>query len=138
MTTLIDYAKQELALLYGGDDKYQQATNAHILKIVKAFSDEGHSDASAAYAVSVLEKLLRFKPLTPLTGADEEWVEVYAGLWQNKRCSHVFKDETGAYDIKGFIFRDPDGSCWQNSDSRRYITFPYTPKTEYIDREPQS
>ena len=45
-----------------------------------------------------------------------------------------FKDEDGkAYDIKGRIFREPSGCCYTNKNSRVYITFPYSPKSEYID-----
>ena len=48
--------------------------------------------------------MLQFKPLTPLTGEDDEWCdqsEMSGGepLWQNKRYSAVFKDGTRAYDV---------------------------------------
>lgn len=53
---------------------------------------------------------------------------------QNKRCSHVFKDKDGnAYDIDGKVFREPDGCCFTSKDSFVPVTFPYTPKTEYVD-----
>jgi len=46
----------------------------------------------------------------------------------------VFKDADGrAYDIDGRVFREPNGCCYTSSDSRVYITFPYRPKTEYVD-----
>ena len=134
MSNLVNHAKRELALVGGADDEMQSAMNEHLIRMVETFADEGHSGFSASYAVAVLQKLLRFEPLTPLTGADNEWHEVAPGTFQNVRCSHVFKDETGAYDINGRVFRDPDGSCWTNGDSRVPVTFPYTPTTEYVDR----
>jgi len=55
------------------------------------------------------------------------------GLWQNNRCSHVFKDADGAWDIDGKIFTDPQGCSYTNRDSRVMIEFPYVPKREYVN-----
>lgn len=136
---LIDYAKDELRRIRTSDepDEMQDAMDAGILKLVETFAEEGHSGFSAAYAVGIIEKLLRFEPLTPLTGADDEWGQVDGGddmKWQSKRCPHVFKRADGtAYDIEAVIFREPDGCCYTGSDSHRDITFPYTPTREYVD-----
>ena len=131
----IHYAKEELKRLRTDDepDEMQDMMDAHILKMVQTFADEGHSGFSAAYAIGILEKLLRFEPLTPLTGDDGEWSEVGPGQWQNRRCPRVFKDENGAYDIDGIVWRDSDGCHFTNRDSRVSVTFPYTPTTEYRD-----
>jgi hypothetical protein len=135
---LVSHAEQELKLLSDGEpDEMQEAMNRHILGMVKLFSEEGHSGFSASYAVGLLEKLLRYEPLTPLTGADEEWTEIDGGpgmRWQNKRCSHVFKGDDGrAWDGEGRIFREPNGSCYTGKGSQVYIEFPYTPAREYVD-----
>jgi hypothetical protein len=48
----------------------------------------------------------------------------------------VFKngiDNSCAYDIDGKIFIEPDGCAFTNRKSHVRITFPYTPKTKYID-----
>jgi hypothetical protein len=65
-----------------------------------------------------------FKPVSPLTGEDDEWNEIEPGLFQNKRYSAVFKRKDGtAYNVEGKIFTD-DGEVWfTNKDSRVYITF---------------
>lgn len=138
MSNLLEHAKHELSLLSDGTpDEMQDAMNSHILKMVEIFSEEGHSGFSASYATNILEKLLRFEPLKPLTGADDEWTELdYAPemCFQNKRCSHVFKRKDGtAYDSEGRIFKYPDGSCVTRNGSAVDITFPYTPKREYVD-----
>jgi hypothetical protein len=126
---LIAHAERELRLL--GEDP-DMAT--HVLDMVRLFSDARHSGFSAAHAITLLTRLLAFKPLTPLTGQDDEWVMVAEGLEQNNRCPRVFRQNGEAYDIEGFVFRDPDGCCYTNSESRRAVTFPYTPHTEYVDR----
>jgi hypothetical protein len=106
----------------------------HLLHMVDVFSAEDHSGFSASFAASALDKLLRFEPLTPLTGDDSEWMEVGDGLWQNIRCSHVFKSiDDGAYDIDGRVFRDPDGCRYTNGKSHTPVTFPYTPTRVYVD-----
>lgn len=134
------HARRELLILGLLSDPDPDSMNRdmaeHILRMVKAFSEEGHSGFSARYAVNLLEKLLRFEPLAPLTGKPMEWSEPInnEGTLQNKRASHVFKDADGqAYDIQGKVFREPDGCTFTSGDSRVPVTFPYTPSIEYVD-----
>ena len=146
MTTLIKYAESELdrvGMTADNEDEMNLAMRDHILRMVRIFSQEGHSGFSANYAILCLEKLLRYEPLSPLTGEDDEWIQVDENLYQNKRCSRVFKDEDGAYDIDGIVFwewyTDPETgekfkSHFTCKDSRVRVEFPYTPKTEYKER----
>ena len=128
-------------------DEMQEAICTHVLKLLNVFHGEGHSGSSAPYAINLFEKLAKFEPVAPLTGEDWEWVNVAeqngGPLWQNKRCSHVFKDNNGAYDIQGIIFYDwysiPEigkryKSYYTCKESRVPITFPYIPKSEYRER----
>ncbi|WP_441235623.1 hypothetical protein [Bradyrhizobium sp. 930_D9_N1_4] len=125
--------EMEIAGLFAKDSDYGGMLGDAVMKMVKVFADEGHSGFSAGMAISIFEKVARFEPLSPLTGADDEWMEVGENTWQNVRCSHVFKNADGAYDIEGKIFREPDGCCFTSYDSRVPVTFPYTPKREYVD-----
>ena len=131
---MYNYVKRELELLEQNCEdeselEMQKMISNNILKIVKVFQEGGHSGFSASYTVSLLERLLRFKPLTPLTGEDDEWVEVSDCQEQNKRCSEVFrdiKDNSTAYTIGGKVFSDDNGETYySNSDSIVKITFPY-------------
>ena len=136
MSNLEAYAKSEMerAGLFGKDSDYGGMIADAVMKMIKVFADEGHSGASAPMAINIFKKVAMFEPLTPLTGADDEWMEVGEGQWQNIRCSHVFKGADGrAYDIQGRVFREPSGCCYTSFDSRVYLTFPCTPKTEYVD-----
>jgi hypothetical protein len=142
MSNLVDHAKSELqrAGLFDEDSDYGGKMAHVVMDMIEQFSEEGHSGMSASMAISLFEKLARFEPLTPLTGEDDEWGDVSQNgsepFFQNKRCSHVFKESNGkAYDMDAKIFRDPNGVCWTNSESRVYIEFPYTPKREYVDKE---
>jgi hypothetical protein len=135
--TLKEHAINELKIsgLYTSPDEMDQMLCNCILQMVDLFSEQGHSGMSASYTISLLENILRYKPLSPLTGNDDEWVEVSEGLYQNIRCSRVFKDNSGAYDINGKVFTDKAGCTYTSRDSTVYIEFPYIPKTEYIERE---
>lgn len=132
---LLKHANRELPP--DENDEMQQLMNNQLRELILVFSSHGHSGTSASYATSVLEKLLRFKPLRPLTGEPDEWNEVSSGLYQNKRCSRVFKDaarfDGQAYDIEAVIFRDKL-STYTNSESALPITFPYTPASIVVDR----
>lgn len=139
--SLIDYAKNELARIPKDEDGMQEAINRDILEIIKVFAKQGHSGISANHAISILERLLRFKPISPLTGADDEWNEVRnrngVRKYQNKRCSSVFKDVdaqgnvTRCEDIDKIIVSDDGGFSWFNTNKfHKDITFPYFPPTK--------
>lgn len=136
-------------------DEMQQAICEHVLKLLDVFADEGHSGSSAPYAINMFKTLAMFEPIVPLTGEDWEWNEVGPGVFQNKRCSRVFKQadrfDGQAYDLDGIVFYDwyerdlePDEpgfpgktrfkSHYTCRESCVPITFPYTPTTEYKER----
>lgn len=125
-----EYGRKELERIgyfKEGDDPYNDWAANAILELLEVFDNQGHSGFSAPYVISKVKRLAMYKPLTPLTGEDDEWNEVEPGCFQNKRYSAVFKDETGAYNIEGKVFSDDGGKTWfANMGSRVYIDFPYT------------
>jgi len=135
---LVLFAENELARL--GNDEEQSAMNKHILEMVHTFSEEGHSGFSAMYAIRVLERLLRFLPLSAIEDTPEDWNEVSNGIFQHKRCSHIFKDKDRfngqAYNIEARVFSDDNGKTWfTNGRSSVPINFPYfvpTHPAEYL------
>lgn len=96
MSNLIEHARRELEIL--GEEK---STIEGYLKVVKAFADMGHSGGSAEVAIPVIEKLLRFENLKPLTNNPSEWEDrsEMSGhpLWQNKRNPRFFSTDGGRY-----------------------------------------
>lgn len=151
MDNLVDYAQAEFEALGWVDsegrfnDPVQESICHNILDLLIIFGRQGHSGTSGAYALDLFTKLAKCEPLGPLTGDDSEWRDV-SEFWdngttqyQNRRYSSVFKDDTGAYDTNGIVwyelYTDSDGverkTYFTDSNSRVYITFPYTPKTEY-------
>lgn len=140
MSNLVDYAKDELkriGMIDSGDSYNEFATKA-ILDLIELFASQGHSNFTASYVINAFSRLAMFKPLSPLTGKDDEWDEVEPGLFQNKRYFAVFKKGKDgiAHDIDGKVFTD-DGEVWYScKDSSVNVTFPYTvpDKPEYVYR----
>ena len=139
MSNLVDYAKDELKRIgmIDSGEPYNDWGARAILDLIELFASQNHSGFTAPYVVNTFSRLAMFKPLSPLTGEDDEWNELGDGSFQNKRCSAVFKDKDGTtYDVDGKIFTD-DGEIWYTSrDSRVNVTFPYVvpDKPEYVYR----
>ena len=91
-------------------------------QILTIFYDTWDSGGAVWAMAPVLQRCIAGKPLSLLTGHDDEWTDVseYSGepMWQNKRCGTVFKNHERAYDI------DVQG--------RPTITFPYSPEKAVV------
>lgn len=110
--SIIEQAKAELRRINFGDDDTRV-----MVELIEKFLDQWDSGGAVSVALPVFVRCIAGKPLAPLTGDDDEWMSVgpdNAPMFQNMRCSTVFKDGTGrAYDI------DVAG--------RPTIKFPYSP-----------
>ena len=137
MNTYVEHAKRELQAIGYKLDDTEEGPNKwvveNIMELLAVWDKQGHSGSSAPHVANLFKKIALLEPCAPLTGADDEWNEVGDGVLQNNRCSHVFKENGEAYDIYGRIFREPDGVCFTGKGSRVPVTFPYTPKREYVD-----
>lgn len=107
MSNLVDYAKEELtrAGLFDKDSAYDGMLGTAALEIIEAFAKQGHSGSSAGMVTQIVEKLMRYEPLTLLTYGPEEWTDVSnesgTPMWQNKRKSTTFSVDGGKthYDL---------------------------------------
>lgn len=88
--SLVEHARRELALTHNEED-----FNESIIKAVEAFASYGHSGGSASVAIPMLNDLLQFKNLTPLTNDPKEWNEVGDGMWQCSRNPEAFSLDRG-------------------------------------------
>lgn len=138
---LREYAKKELAIALesslGADDDFPAITE-NVLDLVKTIAVQESFGNSHKLVASWLFDLVRFIPLTPLTGEDSEWEEIPSlqslppgsgRVWQNVRCRRVYKTETYAFDADGINRVSKDGklSCSGGFRNHRTITFPYYP-----------
>lgn len=163
MTNTQSFAKQELDILAATlPDAIVTPFANEILALCEAFGKSGQSGGSALMVASAItqaiKKLLLQKAICPITGIDEEWVNVMEAseddemMYQNKRCSALFKGKSGkCWYVDAIVKKTESGSCWSGSfwlskedyfagdrskmiRSLQYVkSFPFEPKTFYID-----
>lgn len=113
--SIISHAKAELDRINFG-----QADTAAMLEILEKFFDQWDSGGAVWVVAPILQRLIAGKPLSPLTGEDDEWLEVGDGVLQNKRLGSVFKDPRFHDGKLAYDLDNPAGS-------REAISFPYYP-----------
>lgn len=120
-----------------------------ILALCDKFGNSGQSGGSASYTAEALSEVLRNlclqKSICPITGIDEEWVDVssYADsfsdiVYQNKRCSALFKNKDGrCWYLDAIIWKTQNDETWSgnailpnessltNSAGKPMMQFPY-------------
>lgn len=90
---LVLHAMRELALA-GNDEDFDNS----IIAAVEAFASYGHSGGFASFAIPMLNDLLLYKNLTPLTDDPKEWNQVEMGeeaCWQCVRNPEAFSNDGG-------------------------------------------
>lgn len=164
MTNTQSFAKQELNILAKTvPDAVITPFSKEIFMLCEAFGRSGESGNSAHFVATEIsqsiKKLLLQEPICPIMGTDEEWVQVKDisenddMMYQNKRCSRLFKAKNGKCWYLDAIVKKVarSGYCWSGSfwltkedylkrdeskiiGSSHYVkSFPFTPKTFYID-----
>jgi len=115
-------------------DRSKKWLQESVLELLDVFSNQGHSNFSAKLCVDFFTKLALFKPLTPITGNDDEWNHVADELYQNKIMHNVFKETGVIYRQDGIVMRDPTGCCYTSNLSKLKIKLPYQDKNSiYLD-----
>lgn len=94
-----------------GDEDYGLMCYDAAEQLLDLFEEQGHSGYSARIVCSIFERLVKGKPLTPITDEDDQWGERYTAeedpvkRYQHKRMSSLFKN----VDADGAVtYRDND------------------------------
>ncbi len=157
MTNTQKFAQQELDILAATvPNSIVTPFAKEILALCEAFGNSGQSGGSAPYTASaiskVVKKLLLQEPICPITGHENEWVDVSeigdgSIMYQNSRCSALFKDgiESKAYYLDAIVWKGVedydkfigrvyiDDKDFELIGSSQFVKFPFKPKTFYID-----
>ena len=157
MTNTQKFAKQELDILAATvPDAIVTPFAKEILALCEAFDKSGQSGDSAPYTATAIskavKKLLLQEPICDVTGHESEWVDVGemgdgSILYQNNRCSALFKDgtESKAYYLDAIVWKGVeeydtftgrvyiDDKDFELIGSSQFLKFPFKPKTFYID-----
>ncbi len=156
MTNTQKFAKRELDILEATTpDAIITPFAKEILALCEAFGKSGQSGSSAPYTASAIskavKKLMLQEPICDVTGHETEWVdvsEISDGeiLWQNSRCSGLFKYPDGKLSyVDAIVWKGEED--WDTFTGRVYIDekdfeligssqfakLPFNPKTFYID-----
>lgn len=164
MTNTQRFAATELGILIATTpDAIIRDFVPEILALCEKFGESGQSGGSAPYTATALsqaiKKLCLQEPICPVTGIDDEWMDVSEHTannlkcFQNKRCSALFKEGSSnlsAYYLDAIIVKTQNGQTYSTNCgaicktvskiygnkiySRNYVkSFPFIPKTFYID-----
>ncbi len=99
MSNLVEHARRELELI-----EEEPEFISGYLKVFQAYADMGYLGESPSVAISIINTLLQFKNLTPLTDDPDEWIyhssvtwgaDDGIGIWQNNRNSEAFSHDSG-------------------------------------------
>ena len=157
MTNTQSFAKQELDILAATvPDAIVTPFANEILALCEAFGKSGQSGGSAPMTASAISQAVKHlmlqEPICTVTGIDEEWVNVREVseedemMYQNKRCSALFKSKNGkCWYIDAIVWKGEeeydtftgrvyiDDKNFELIGSSQYVRFPFKPKTFYID-----
>ncbi|MFA7287139.1 MAG: hypothetical protein WC052_05755 [Patescibacteria group bacterium] len=141
MSTLIDHAKSELALLMAqfkaspetipSDIPMQEDLHNSVLQILYAIDAQGMSGAAFDPIMGMVLCLARQDPLTPVVDAPDQWEKRSDDYLQHKRCSRLVRYvPTGkTIDVEGIKLVERDGSFRTRPNEK--ITFPFLPSEQY-------
>jgi NTP pyrophosphatase (non-canonical NTP hydrolase) len=127
-SNMVAFAESELEKLMPGESNEEDRHN--ILAVIETVASIGMSGGSASMIIPIIERLMTFTPLTPLTGEDDEWTDMTEHCanrdgrrtYQNKRCSTIFK----------YVYppeQDRPPHCFDvDGDHAKPITFPHRPE----------
>ncbi len=124
-SNLVRHARRELELI--GEEP--EVIDWYV-RVINSYSSFGHSGGSAWATTSVLEELLRFKPLTPLTNDPREWMHHGAdvwgeagGVWQSKRDGRMFSKDGGLTYTSNEDPKSPEGfkKLYTSEDARVHV-----------------
>ena len=118
--SIIKQAEAELKRINFGEEDTKV-----MLSILETFFNQWDSGGAVWAVAPILQKCIAGKPLSPLTGEDDEWMDHGDGVFQNIRCSSVFKDPRFH---EGKLAYDID----RKGHERESISFPYTPESAEV------
>jgi hypothetical protein len=132
-----DYAKRELNILYPARDETQCADISLIIGMMEVV--DSIDDFESKY-LRIMPYLFQQRPVTPLTGADDEWMpEVEENGHRfaiNKRAFDVVRHGGKAFWLAGKVFSDDGGKTFHSTENS-YVPIesfpfevPFTP--EYV------
>lgn len=119
-SSIIQYAENEFRICgwLNSDgtycDKETEKMCTNIIEILKTIETQQNSEFSYGVMINVLTRLLNYKPLSHLSGNNNEWYKYSKNIYKNKRYDDVIKfvDDNGNVvnvcdmNTKRFVYSD--------------------------------
>lgn len=97
MSNLVEHARRELEVA-----GVERDVRPSIIAAIEAFASYGHSGGSASIVIPMINDLLNFRNITPLTNDPREWQHITYGVsdehdavWQSTRRADAFSNDGG-------------------------------------------
>jgi len=97
------------------EDIYGDMTSKAVLELIEVFEKQGHSGMSASLVLSIFNRVVDFKNLSPLTNDPSEWQQHSESMWQNKRNSEAFSHD------QGFSYSLTSETRWETDEYDRRV-----------------
>lgn len=119
MSNLIKHAEREMRLagLYDKDADYDGMIPEAVMALVETHSKQGHSGDSSWVTLSIFNKVINYKTLSPITSDPSEWMHVGddpdgTPVYQSNREPATFSQDGGKtwYNID-----DPEKKNWPSN-----------------------
>lgn len=140
---MLNYITNEISRLHDFDPNVQSKVNWDIVSIANMLQENGHVGPNintGKYIANVLTRVLSLKPVTPLTGHEDEW-EIRSSectpeftVFVNKRCPSIIKrvaSDTNAAEVLDYdavvISSDGGLTWWEPHRCYAKVEFPYVP-----------
>lgn len=113
----------------------------NLYELLNVLENQNHSGFSHSWIMYLFARCANFQPLSNLTGESDEWMQVdnNGSMFQNKRCGNIFYNGFFAYNLDGYVFKEPyfdedEGkysiNSFTNIYSRKIVEFPFDPVQE--------
>lgn len=103
------------------DQGYLEEMRDAVVAVMEVVAKQEFSGGAFHVFSRLFDNLVRFRPVTPLTFADDEWIHQEEDVYQNNRCPAVFKKGKSGkpYNIDGYVFHDKYGQPYTNRFSKK-------------------
>lgn len=117
MSNLVEHAKRELELAGVEHD-----VRPSIISAISCFASYGHSGGSASIVIPMINDLLNFRNISPLTDDPSEWMRVgdedTLPIYQSTRRADAFSNDGGR---TYYCLDEPKARDWLGRKRRRVM-----------------
>lgn len=118
---------------------YDKEIGKDLEELINVFDKQDHSSFSVNWLAELFYRLVKWKPLSPLTNNPDEWVKIMEKdgepFYLSRRYPFLIASESQlkenkAEDIDYYYKVDDQGNTYQDVDCGKIVDLPYMPPTK--------